>query len=158
MANKLSKSRQLISRWAGHWKWQERLRAWTENLQAVEQQAIEKKARASAEEWARREQEFRERRWKSHIALMDKSDAMLKFPIARTVSADGQTIIEPGEWNFGHAARLAEVADKLGAEATGQASTTVAVTGKDGAPILPTAIGTITVYLPKKDDPPDDGD
>ena len=118
---------------------------------------MDAKARKEASEWAKREQEFRERRWNIGSALLVKADAMLQFPVAtKTKTADGRTIVQPGDWNFGHAARLAEVGDKLSALATGQPTESTELTGKDGQPVLPVGVGTVVIYLPDKEKLPEE--
>jgi len=156
VARKLRKSIALTNRWSARHRWQERLRAWTAHLQEVEAAALEKKAREEAAEWAKREQEFRQRRWNLGAALLGKADAMLQFPVATTKTADGRTIVQPGDWNFGHAARLAEVGDKLSALATGQPTESAEVSGKDGQPLVPAGAGTVVIYLPDKEKLPEE--
>ncbi len=156
VGRKLGKSTVVIERWSVRWHWQDRLRAWIAHVQEVEAAALEDRARKEAAGWARREQEFRERRWAIGAALLGKADAMLQFPVATTKTADGRTIVQPGDWNFGHAARLAEVGDKLAALATGQPTESTELTGKDGQPVVPIGAGTVVIYLPEKEKLPEE--
>lgn len=144
--------------WAAKHVWQERLRAWLAYQAEVEQAALDEQAKKRAVIWAEREQAFRERRFNLGQKLLQRAEDMLKHTLTRRSkkSKRGQTIIEPTEWNIGQAARLAEAGDKLTSLSLGIATDSQEVSGKDGTPIVPAAVGKVVLYLPEKDALPEE--
>ena len=52
------------------------------------------------EKWIKRKLALRESEWEAGSALIERAKQMLMFPVVKTVSEDGQTIIFPAGWKF----------------------------------------------------------
>jgi len=134
---KLGKSTVQMEKWSRRWKWQIRIAAWNEHRAQIEREAMDQAARDDAMKWALREREHRVQRFERGQALMKKAADMLAFPLAKQISRDGKTIVEPAEWTMAQAARMMEVGEKLVAMAVGAPTerTAVEVSGPEGEPI-----------------------
>lgn len=106
VAAKLSKSRQLLGRWASKWSWVARARDYDAHMADIEQKAREKALTKKAENWAEKELQMAR-------LLYEKAEAMLKFPLAQQRSQDGKTIVEPARWGMRDAGAIADTAVKL---------------------------------------------
>ena len=144
---RLAKSRALISRWSYRHHWLKRARAWDDRMDKVAVKAEEEKLAESAGQWAQRMIETREEAFQMACRLIEKAEAMLKFPLAETISKDGKTIIKPGRWNLADAARMIDVAHRLKQLVTGLPTERHEVAGPDGQP-LPAATAQVLVYIP----------
>lgn len=113
VGTKLAKSRQLLSRWAAAHSWVERASLYDAHMQGIEQAAIEKARAKEAEKWARRQAEQRDRDWSMAEQLRDKAEKMLGYPLSRTHTEDGKTVVNPARWSMADAVRMAEMAAKL---------------------------------------------
>ena len=120
VGKQLGKSRQMIGHWSKRWHWQERIKSITANISKANEAAEKKAIAASAGIWAERAVEMRNVQWEISSALMEKARGMLKWPLAKSTTADGLTVIHPSKWALGDAARLVDVACKLQCLATGQ--------------------------------------
>ena len=136
VARRLNKSWSLLSRWSVRHRWLERAIEFDAQLQSIAQQAEEEKLVKSAGRWAKRMEETREEAFQMAGLLVEKAQAMLKFPLAETTSADGRTSIKPGRWTFADAAKLADVAARLKQLATGLPTERLEHSGPDGAPLV----------------------
>lgn len=155
LGRKWGKHRTTIEQWSVKWRWQERLNAKIEHDTMVEQEARDAKLRAKADEWARREQALREDRWNLAQRILARIDKMLQFPVARSTTKGGKTIVMPSKWTDSSIAQLTGAADKLAALAVGAPTEHAQVTGKDGGPVVPASTaGTVVIYLPKEDEKP----
>jgi hypothetical protein len=100
-----------MERWSTQWGWFDRAASWDEYMLDVERRAAELQAQERAKIWLDRDEKLRERRWKIAEALLQKAEQMLQFPLA-TVTRDNPdgttTVVKPGKWSFGQAARLIE--------------------------------------------------
>ena len=70
VAQKLSKSEQLLKRWSAKFDWPARVAAHAAHLAVVERGAIEATARGKAAEWEKRETQLRETEWSMHEAAI----------------------------------------------------------------------------------------
>lgn len=111
---KCGKSSRLVERWSSRWNWVERAAAWDTNEAVKRQIIIDRAQRAEIEKWAKRQAQIREEGFSTYLALKAKADEMLKFPLAKVVTQDGRTTIEPADWSFNTAVRMQETALKLG--------------------------------------------
>lgn len=125
VAEKLSKSEGLIQRWSSKFGWPSRVQTYSAHLAVVEREAAEALARSKAVEWAKRQQDVREREWEMH----EKCIAAAKR--ALTAFMEREKIYA----NLSDIARILEVASKLGRLATGLATDKTELTGEDGGPI-----------------------
>ncbi len=66
VGRKLGKSGGLVQRWSSRWRWAERVDAHAAHLATVEREAVEVAARGKAAEWAKRQDEVRQREWEMH--------------------------------------------------------------------------------------------
>lgn len=126
VARLLSKSSQLLKRWSAKWSWVERVKAYDAHMDEIEQRGREKALTKKAEDWATRELEMAG-------LLYDKAKAMLAFPLARTKSRDGQTIVEPADWRMRDAASIAEAGVKMERLARGEATDRVSIVAANEA-------------------------
>jgi hypothetical protein len=125
VAEKLSKSEGLIQRWSSKFGWPSSVQTYSAHLAVVEREAAEALARSKAVEWAKRQQDVREREWEMH----EKCIAAAKR--ALTAFMEREKIYA----NLSDIARILEVASKLGRLATGLATDKTELTGEDGGPI-----------------------
>ncbi len=156
VSRRLSKSWTLISRWSSQHHWVERAREFDNRVERITRDAEEAKLIQSAGLWAQRMQETRESAFQTATKLIDKAEAMLKFPLAETTTRDGKTVIRPGRWTFADAARMLEVANRLKQLATGLPTERFEHAGPDGQ-ALPSVTSQVMFYVPSngRDDPGD---
>ncbi len=83
--------------------WHQRAAAWDREQSRLEE-----------EKWRKRREKVQERAYNLHEEMVKKAEAMLRFPLSRTVTGDGTTIIEPARWTFDTLAKVAQAADALG--------------------------------------------
>jgi hypothetical protein len=122
---KCGKSSRLIQRWSSRWNWGERVRAYEENLAAIEQKATEALATERAAERLKRQGEQLDEEWRNRneaIELARAAIARWKANEKRCGSLEG-------------IARLLDLASKLGRLACGLATDKTEITGEDGGPI-----------------------
>jgi hypothetical protein len=125
VAQKVTKSSRLLKRWSSRWSWCERVRAYDENLAAIEQQATEAMATERAEERLKRQQAQLDEEWRNRNEALELARAAIgrwKANEKRCGSLEG-------------IARLLELASKLGRLASGLATDKTEITGEDGGPI-----------------------
>ena len=144
---RLAKSWPVISGWSARHHWLERAREFDNGLEKIIRAAEEEKLIQSAGKWATRMQETRECAYQIAIRLVEKAEAMLKFPLAEKVSKDGKTVIRPGRWTFADAARMLEVANRLKQLATGLPTERQELTGPDGQ-LLGAVTSQVLFYIP----------
>jgi hypothetical protein len=125
VAQKLSKSEQLLKRWSAKFDWPGRVRAHAERLAVVEREATEALAREKGAEWLKRQQTLRQTEWDMH----EKCIAAARRALASFM--DREKVYA----NLADIARILEVASKLGRLASGMATESVEHTGEDGGPI-----------------------
>jgi hypothetical protein len=125
-----SSSKSLFSGWSTKWNWVDRARDYDEFFDQQIKKALAEAAREAAlkvaEEWKKREQAYRERKYQTHLRGLDKVDKMLEFPLAtitkETVEGPGgeiirKTTVNPARWTFDTPARLARIMFELGSQA-----------------------------------------
>lgn len=105
--------------WSSAHDWVERARAYDGHLGSIELAAREQALMDEAEKWAKRKIEQRERDYVMAEQLHARALEMLAFPLTETVievDEEGHPvrIIRPMRWTLADAARLADVASKLG--------------------------------------------
>lgn len=122
LSRALSKSIPLLKVWSKRHKWVLRSREWDANTNARLQAARDKAMKAEAEIWAERQATFRTKQWGKAETLLSKVEEMLKFPVGKTKTVDGKTIIEPAKWSMGDASKMLDLALKLQALALGLAT------------------------------------
>lgn len=125
VAQRLSKSEQLLKRWSAKFDWPGRVAAHAAHLAAVEREAAEVLARGKAAEWLKRQETLRETEWDMH----EKCIAAAK----RAFDAFMQR--EKIYANLADISRMLEVASKLGRLASGLATDKTELTGEDGGPV-----------------------
>mgnify|MGYP002779596070 CR=1 FL=1 len=91
--------------------WREAMRNWQWKERARLFDAFERELEDAR--WAARRREAQENAWNLSAALKSKAEAMLKFPLARTTTDNGRTIIEPIRWSMNDVAKLAQTSDAL---------------------------------------------
>jgi hypothetical protein len=111
---------------ARQWKWAGRAQAWDD----YEHERLD-------EEWEAQRKQRREVEWSTALALIERVNQMLVFPLASTTleqeaEEPGSKVrnvmtVNPARWNFRDAALIAETASKLARLATGQATESVAI-------------------------------
>ena len=106
-------------RWARDHQWKSRAEAYDAHLDAV-------KRKAEAQRWRERGEALVEEQFQLAQAMLEKVRRMLAFPLARETveQTDEQgnpvdVTVEPANWNFNSAARLAKVAVEFGRLACG---------------------------------------
>jgi hypothetical protein len=109
VAQKLSKSEQLLKRWSAKFDWPARVAAHAAHLAVVERGAIEATARGKAAEWEKRETQLRETEWSMH----ERAIAAAKRGLDAYMDKDKVYA------NLADIARMLEIASKLGRLATG---------------------------------------
>jgi hypothetical protein len=109
VAQKLSKSEQLLKRWSSKFDWPARVAAHAAHLAVVERGAIEATARGKAAEWEKRETQLRETEWSMH----ERAIAAAKRGLDAYMEKDKVYA------NLADIARMLEIASKLGRLATG---------------------------------------
>lgn len=135
VARKLAKSGQLIRRWSAKHMWVERVVEFDARLDRTAKEAEEQRLIDSAGIWARRMLETREEAFQLAAKLIEKAEAMLKFPLAVTTSQDGKTTVKPTRWTVGDVARLIETASRLKQLATGLPTDRCEHSGPEGKPL-----------------------
>lgn len=136
VGRRLAKSRSLVSRWCMRHDWVRRAAAYDDYIAKTAFEAEEAKLVKRAGVWAKRMEETREEAFQMAGLLVEKAQAMLKFPLSETTTADGKTVIRPGRWTFADAAKLADVAARLKQMATGLPTERLEHSGPDGAPMV----------------------
>ena len=91
---------------AQKWNWKKRAACWDAYQRRLDQ-----------EKWVSRRNELREREWQMSQSALNKAEEMLKFPVARKVSNDGLTVVDPGKWTFRDAIAILVQASDLGRRA-----------------------------------------
>jgi hypothetical protein len=133
-------SRVMVEKMSYQHRWADRLKAM--HLEQHERAAeADKQAKLEvARERERRKAVIEESSWEMFVAIKEKVEAMLKFPIqvARATDEEGRKItINPAKWTFSDAARMAQVGDVLARMGLGMPINRSEVTGRDGAPLAP---------------------
>jgi hypothetical protein len=124
VAQKLSKSEQLIKRWSAKYDWPSRVQAQAAYLANVERETTEELARVNAAQWLKRREEHRQEEWAIRSELITAGRKVLK---RFTDDGKGATL--------GDVARALDLASKLGRLASGLATDHTELTGPDGGPI-----------------------
>jgi len=122
---KCGKSSRLVQRWSSRWNWGERVRAYEENLAAIEGQATEALTREKAEQRLKRQGEQLDEEWRNRDEALKLARAAMDRWFAnekRCGSLEG-------------IARLLDLASKLGRLSSGMATDKTEVTGGDGGAI-----------------------
>lgn len=101
------------SRWVKDHRWFDRARDWDNHQARIRQEGEDRVTVTEAEEWARRRERARQSNWDAAQALRAKAATMLKFPIQRTTSEDGKTVIHPARWTFTTIGRFLALASQL---------------------------------------------
>ena len=135
VAQKLSKSEQLLKRWSGKFDWPARVQAHGAHLAIIEREAVEAVARGKAAEWEKRETQLRETEWAMHESAIAAAKKGLAAYMER----------EKVYANLADIARMLEIASKLGRLATGLGTDGEGRTGDD----LPGLRVEVTVALEK---------
>jgi hypothetical protein len=135
VAQKLSKSEQLLKRWSGKFDWPARVQAHGAHLAIIEREAIEASARGKAAEWEKRETQLRETEWAMHESAIAAAKKGLAAYMER----------EKVYANLADIARMLEIASKLGRLATGLGTDGERRSGDD----LPGLRVEVTVALEK---------
>ncbi len=123
VAQKLSKSGQLLKRWSTKFEWPARVQAYDAHLAVVEREAAEALARANAAEREKRKQQVREDEWEIRTeALAAGREALKRF----YEKGKGATL--------GDIARMLELASTMGRLSTGL-SEKAESDSEDGRPV-----------------------
>ena len=111
---------------SGHFQRWHRDYAWHSRAEAFDAFLDEAKRQAEVEKWKQRGEELAEQQWAVAMAMLEKAQQMLAFPLAQqTIEQTNEqggikeVTIEPARWNFSSIARLAKVAVELGRLACG---------------------------------------
>lgn len=112
VARRLDRSSTFIGRWSKRHQWTRRARLYDRHLAQIELKSRERLAKEVAEQWALREQELRERKYKLADSMMTKAEHMLNFPLAKQRIEDEPggkrvTVVQPAKWTMFSVARLA---------------------------------------------------
>jgi hypothetical protein len=108
VAQKLSKSGQLLKRWSTKFEWPARVQAYDAHLAIVEREAAEALARANAAEREKRKQKVLDEEWELHNEAIRAAKVALERFHERGKGA-----------TLGDAARMLEIASKLGRLSSG---------------------------------------
>jgi hypothetical protein len=109
VAQKLSKSEQLLKRWSAKFDWPARVATHAAHYAIIEREAVEAVARGKAAEWEKRETQLRETEWSMHERAIAAAKRGLDAYMER----------EKVYANLADIARMLEIASKLGRLATG---------------------------------------
>jgi hypothetical protein len=155
VAGELDKSAALIGRWSSRYGWQQLAADYDSDMAKAAKAAEERKLQATAGRWAERLIATREEAYQMAKQLIEKAEAMLKFPLAEQVTKDGKTVIKPGRWTFADAARMIDVANRLKQLATGLPTDRHEHSGPDGQPLAGGG-PQVVFYIPsnERDEPP----
>lgn len=145
---KVGKSIALIQRWSRKHQWFARAREHDAALEKAMWEAEQKNLAKTANSWAGRMEQNRQEAWSFSQALKAKAKALLEWPIATTKTKDGLTTITPARWTFADAARMIDVAQKLGNLAVGAPTEHHEVTGPNGGPVA-LAAPAVVFYIPE---------
>jgi len=124
-ARKLGKSTMVLGRWSRRWGWVDRVAAYGVHLAAIEREVTEASVRNKAAEWLNRDEELRDRNWKTGERAWRLAEEAIERWIANPERCGGLEGI----------AKLLDLASILGHRATGTPYERVAVTGADGGPV-----------------------
>jgi hypothetical protein len=155
VAQKLRKSVTQLTKWSQRFLWPERLKAFADHMERIEQVARDEETRKKAPIWAAREDASRQANWDLAQEARARVKGMFAFPLATTKSKDGKTIVNPTQWRLSDAARLMEAILKFEAAALGKPAQ-IELMGKDGSPIMPTENAKVVFYIPEEKKPPAD--
>ena len=108
VAQKLAKSQQLLKRWSTKFEWPARVQAYDAHLAIVEREAAEALARTNAVEREKRKQKVLDEEWEMHKDAIRAAKVALERFHERGKGA-----------TLGDAARMLEIASKLGRLASG---------------------------------------
>lgn len=86
----------------GSLTWAARTLAWDDYLADLERS-----------KWVKRRLELKEKEWDVGSRLMEKAEQMLMFPVIRTESENGYTLIMPAGWKLSDIPNVANAASKL---------------------------------------------
>jgi hypothetical protein len=112
-----------LKHWSHLHQWQDRIRRYDE-IQLARQAKLREEAaltKAAEEEarWSERRDQLRESEWRTAQALIDKAELMLRWPLQRTEIRENQTVVHPARWQMVDAAKMLDLASKLGRLAVG---------------------------------------
>ena len=126
---------------------------WKERAEAHDRHILEAKNRV----WLKRQESFREQRWKWYEVLTAKAQPMMEMPIVKQTLADGDRIVQISatKWSqFRYAIALIETADRLGAGAIGDLNEALALLVSKGFDVSdPTSDPQVS--YPTPDDAPE---
>lgn len=127
VCRELGKSRQLLQRWAGRWRWRDRAAAHAAFGASLARSAFASATVASAERWAAREEVLREQEWECREAAL----RLFWEALARWRKVNVKSVPIEG------LARLLELASTLGHRATGRPMEIkrTEITGEGGGPV-----------------------
>lgn len=96
VAQKLHKSRTIIARWCGRWRWVKRAADYDRHVDASREETLQQARTVDAQKWIERDELLRERFYQLGEVILEKMERMIReFPerdISRTESRDGQTV------------------------------------------------------------------
>ena len=127
VATQLGVSKRQVTRYNTKYDWQARVRAFDlyqqrRGLELLEEE-LRLDARAEAEKWRRRRQEFREEAFEYGQKLMERAKEMMRFPFQEVTrqEEDGKTFvtIKPVRWNQNSVVHTIRMAMELKILSTG---------------------------------------
>lgn len=107
-------------KWAKDNDWHARVTDYDNRIQDAATEAHLEVVRRNTIDWAERRDSIRDQMYEQAMALLEKIDAMLKFPLSERVikerDAEGReitTIVKPVRWNLRDVPRMLDVANKV---------------------------------------------
>lgn len=96
VAQKLSKSRQLLGRWSTKWNWAERAAAYDQHLHDERERDLQRERALQAQRWIERDEQLREEFYQAGKEIVAKARKMIsEFPerdVTRKENKDGKEI------------------------------------------------------------------
>lgn len=96
VAQKLHKSKTIVARWSGRWRWVERAADYDRYVDAHREDGLQQARASDAQKWIERDEALRERFYSLGEVILEKMERMIReFPerdISRTETRDGQTV------------------------------------------------------------------
>ena len=96
VAQKLHKSKTIVARWSGRWRWVERAADYDRHVEEQREIDLQQARATEAQKWIERDAHLRERFYSLGEMILEKTERMIReFPerdIKRSESKDGQTV------------------------------------------------------------------
>ena len=110
VATALGKHVSQIHQWSVRWKWADRAKAYDRMLDRRRSRELTKAAIAEAQRRAEREEKIQARADELRMRMLDKTEQILAFPLAKIITDGGKTTVNPAKFVMGDAPKLFKAA------------------------------------------------